>query len=83
MDDVIEKFLIDKNTGEPVTDEVLYERVMILWVTILTPQLIHRDHRYGCSDFMLAFTSTDGVALMNYLPAALAHFGYSPDAEVK
>jgi hypothetical protein len=82
MDDAIGKFLTDKETGELVADEVLYERVMMLWVAILTPQLIDKRARYGGSDFMLAYTNTDGVALMDYLPAALAHFGYTPDAEV-
>ena len=83
MDKVIDKFLKSHETGEILPDEVLYKRVMLLWIAILTPQLIDKRARYGSSDFILAYTNTDGVALMDYIPAALAHFGYSPDAEVK
>jgi hypothetical protein len=85
MDKFMEYMLSVKVDGEtvPATEETIALRVMLVWVTLLTPRAMGPKSVHGHSDRIMTTANSDGLCLLHYVPAALRHYGYSPDAEVE
>jgi len=85
MDKFMSNMLTTEVNGERVaiSEESVARRVMLIWVTLLAPRAMGSKAIHGHSDRIITTPNTDGRSIVDFLPAALRHYGYSPDAEVK
>lgn len=85
MDKFIDKMTTMDVDGEKtaVSEETLATRVMLVWATLLAPRAMGLKAVHGHSDRIMTTVNSEGKSVLQYIPAALRHYGYTPDAEVE